>query len=706
MTAEPLSSSSSSAQEVSPFQSALESLLPAFEEEEEEEEGAGSSGRESATAAAEASSSSAAEAGNFSSLSASASASASVVPMRALVAALSEGNEMSSASASSSLRSRVRKKVSSAAAAAASSSSSSSSSSFSAKTTATTSAASAVCGPLLLYSLLRCCPAFRERALPSESSIGASNGPTEGAAAKAAALALPLLRALYEATTLPKGKKASNSNSVARRQSSGDGGLSSAPHASEHGNAACAPHMQQQQQLYMLLVDLLLLSQEHRWSAASRGRAPRATVALYLDALLPKNGTSVAALAACVLLRAAHAALSRGAERNGSNSSASSGPDVYLLTTALAALANLTPAASPLPAHAAGRLVRLFERLDARYGRLSSAAASLAAASAASSSASRLRAAAEAAAAEAGIYEDLVRISLEIVSSALLHGLPCRRGGGNGNGNGRGGNGNEAPASTSHFDLDPLARLLPAVTPPTEPRDGADLSYALLHRAEAFARRAAHPRLGDAVAGIVAACSHFAGAVDAARGISPNSSSSSPSKSLLPLSAASPSRYYDDSLDEIGEAEAAAAVRGALATWHPSPLMGSGGGGGGGSSANASASTNSLPQQPSDLRFSYEEEEGADTNFFSPAAWGAALAATSAGVGWRRSAVRLFDDDDDDEGGEGREKESEEVEFFDPNSSSSSRGQQQQLTAARASASSLDDLGSNRGGREGEENAV
>lgn len=696
---DPSSSSSSSSQEVSPFQSALESLIPAFEEEEGGERGGGrsgsSSGRENTAAAAVA-----AEAGTAS---ASASALPACVPMRSLVAALSEGGTGGISPPASSLRSRVREKVSS---------------NLLAVTTA--SAASAVCGPLLLYSLLRCSPAFREAALPEEgdsdvpsssssssysAGAGRDGGPTEASAARAAALALPLLRALYSATTPAKDDKKKATTSAA------------APHSAEKDA------LQRQQQLYMLLVDLLLLSQEPRWSTAARGRAPRAGVALYSDALLPKNGTSVAGLAACVLLRAAHAALSagggsggNGGSGGGGNSSApplegnastsTSGSDVYLLTTALAALANLTPAASPLPAHAAGRLVRLFERLDARYGRLSAAATSLsasasaAAASAATSAAvssgsnrsngsgntngsaaaSRLRAAADAAAAEAGLYEDLMRISLEIISSALLHGLPCRRGGGGGGGGGRadGGCGGDP---ISRFDSDPLARLLPPVYPPTEPRDGTDLAYALLHRADAFARRAAHPRLGDPVAGVVACCAFFGGAVDAARG------AGSGGKSLPLSSASSPSRnYFEDSLEAIGEAEAAAAVRGALATWHPSALLGGAPGGG--------ALSSSPSPLPSDLRFSYEEEEGADAAFFSPVAWAAAVAATAAGVGWRRSAARLFDDGD-----EGGGREGEGVASFGP--ASSSRGEGGGLSAARVSASSLEDFGNTSSGRGG-----
>ena len=71
-----------------------------------------------------------------------------------------------------------------------------------------------------------------------------------------AALALPLLRALYSATTPAKDDKKKVTTSAA------------APDSAEKDA------LQRQQQLYMLLVDLLLLSQEPRWSTAARGRAP------------------------------------------------------------------------------------------------------------------------------------------------------------------------------------------------------------------------------------------------------------------------------------------------------------------------------------------------------------------------------------------------------------------------------------------------
>jgi len=127
-------------------------------------------------------------------------------------------------------------------------------------------------------------------------------------------------------------------------------------------------------------------------------------------------------------------------------------------------------------------------------------------------------------------------------------------------------------------------------------------------------------------------------------------------------------------------------VRGALATWHPSALLGGAPGGGALSSSPSPLS--------SDLRFSYEEEEGADAAFFSPAAWAAAVAATAAGVGWRRSAARLFDDGD-----EGGGREGEGVASFGP--ASSSRGEGGGLSAARVSASSLEDFGNTSSGREG-----
>jgi hypothetical protein len=340
---------------------------------------------------------------------------------------------------------------------------------------------------LLLYFLLHGCPAFKAHVLG-------------GSGAGSVAVALPLLRALHAA-------------SPAR-----------APRAGALG--APPPPRPPPARTYMLLVDLLLLTQEPAFCEAAKARVSARDASFYVEASL--RAPSAAALATAVLIGAAHAALGRG------------GRDVYQLTTALAAAANLAPAAAPLPPHVGSRLVRLVERLAARHARLAAAGDP-----------------------EARVMEDLTRVGLEVVAAAAAAALAPVGGGGRG----------AAPPKPAP---DPAA---------------ADLVYALLHRADAFALLTAHPRFSDLAGNVAAVTAFFGGRVDAAAAGAP---------------------------EALSAGEVMDALRAALPDWPAGGLA-------------------PLP----DLSFAYEEEADA-ADFFLPAAWGAALRATGGRCGWPLGAVALF----------------------------------------------------------------
>jgi hypothetical protein len=157
-------------------------------------------------------------------------------------------------------------------------------------------------------------------------------------------------------------------------------------------------------QLYMLLIILLILSQEPSF-AGNVHRVALPSVPFYRERLLA--GTTLGSLLVVLLLRTAHQNLAAG-------------KDVYTHTNTLAALANLAPHMAGLSAHAAQRLVSLFHLLARRHARLE--AAQLAAAGAAAGSADP---GAEQRALELQLYADFLRIVLEIVNAVLAQALPA-----------------------------------------------------------------------------------------------------------------------------------------------------------------------------------------------------------------------------------------------------------------------------------------
>ena len=346
---------------------------------------------------------------------------------------------------------------------------------------------------LLTYALLRGCPSFSDFVLRRSPKA-------------AAGVALPLLRALHTASPRPP-------------------------------RAARAPPPPPAR-AYMLLVNCLVLTQEPSFGTAAATPVPRGGASFYRDGALGPS-PPLATLATAVLLRAAHAALGRGR-------------DVYQLTTALAAAANLAPAAAPLPAHVASRAVRLLERLAARHARLT----------------------ADGDADEARVYEDLTRVALELVNAALAAALGSGGGGGT--------------TGSSGSGIDPAA---------------ADVVYALLHRGDALAPLATHPRFADLAANIEAVVGFFGGRVEAAARRAGGGDDGDGGATLS---------------DTVTAASALAAVRAALPDWPAAGLA-------------------PLP----DFRFSYEEEPDA-ASFFVPAAWAAALRTTRARVGWTPPAIALF----------------------------------------------------------------
>ena len=347
---------------------------------------------------------------------------------------------------------------------------------------------------LLTYALLRGCPSFGDCVLRRSPEV-------------AAGIALPLLRALHTAS----------------------------PRAPPSARAPPPPPAR----AYMLLVNCLVLTQEPAFCTTAAAPVPRGGASFYRDGALGA-APPLATLATAVLLRAAHAALGRGR-------------DVYQLTTALAAAANLAPAAAPLPAHVASRAVRLLERLAARHARLT----------------------ADGDADEGRVYEELTRVALELVNAALAAAL------GGGGGGASGGNGGRA--------IDPAA---------------ADVVYALLHRGDALAPLATHPRFADLAANIEAVVAFFGGRVEAAARRAAGGDADDSGGATLS--------------DTVTAASALASVRAALPDWPAGGLA-------------------PLP----DLRFSYEEEADA-ASFFVPAAWAAALRATRARIAWTPPAIALF----------------------------------------------------------------
>jgi dymeclin len=162
-------------------------------------------------------------------------------------------------------------------------------------------------------------------------------------------------------------------------------------------------------QLYMLLIILLILSQETAF-ASNIHRIPLRSVPFYKER--PLVDTTLGSLLIVLLLRTAHfnlAALK----------------DVYLHTNCLATMANLAPSMTNLSVHTSQRLVHLLQSLQKRYSKLLAAEKedhelfSEHGEEAVPASVERERRVLE-----LQLYSDFLRIVLEIINAILINGLP------------------------------------------------------------------------------------------------------------------------------------------------------------------------------------------------------------------------------------------------------------------------------------------
>ncbi len=154
-------------------------------------------------------------------------------------------------------------------------------------------------------------------------------------------------------------------------------------------------------QLYMLLIILLILSQETAF-ASNIHRIPLRTVPFYKER--PLVDTTLGSLLIVLLLRTAHYNLA-------------SLKDVYLHTNCLATMANLAPSMTNLSSHTSQRLVHLLQLLQKRYEKL--LAAESQDVDQITSPVERERRVLE-----LQLYSDFIRIVLEIVNAILVNSLP------------------------------------------------------------------------------------------------------------------------------------------------------------------------------------------------------------------------------------------------------------------------------------------
>eukprot|EP00246_Nothoceros_aenigmaticus_P008136 TRINITY_DN22636_c0_g1_i1.p1 TRINITY_DN22636_c0_g1~~TRINITY_DN22636_c0_g1_i1.p1 ORF type:complete len:391 (+),score=61.60 TRINITY_DN22636_c0_g1_i1:329-1501(+) len=161
-------------------------------------------------------------------------------------------------------------------------------------------------------------------------------------------------------------------------------------------------------QIYMLLIILLILSQDASFNASVH-KLILPGVSWYKERLLPN--ISLGSLLVVILIRTVKYNLSKL-------------QDVYLHTNCLATLANMAPHVHQLNAYASQRLVSLFDMLARKYTRLteSSIAGKLSAVRIGSADTSLE--ASEEVPTELHIYSDFLRIVLEIINAILTYALP------------------------------------------------------------------------------------------------------------------------------------------------------------------------------------------------------------------------------------------------------------------------------------------
>ncbi|XP_022721781.1 dymeclin-like isoform X1 [Durio zibethinus] len=157
-------------------------------------------------------------------------------------------------------------------------------------------------------------------------------------------------------------------------------------------------------QIYMLLIILLILSQDSSFSASIH-KMILSGVPWYKEHLL--HQTSLGSLMVIILIRTVQYNLSKLR-------------DVYLHTTCLATLANMAPHIHRLSAYASQRLVSLFYMLSRKYNKLVELSNDKIQTKAISTGNNVV----EDMSAELQIYTDFLRIVLEILNAILTYALP------------------------------------------------------------------------------------------------------------------------------------------------------------------------------------------------------------------------------------------------------------------------------------------
>lgn len=159
-------------------------------------------------------------------------------------------------------------------------------------------------------------------------------------------------------------------------------------------------------QIYMLLIILLILSQDSSFNASIH-KLILPSVPWYKERLL--HQTSLGSLMVIILIRTVKYNLSKLR-------------DVYLHTNCLATLANMAPHAHRLSAYASQRLVSLFDMLSRKYNKLAELMDDKVHIDKANSPEGD--SIAEDVSTELHIYTDFLRIVLEILNAILTYALP------------------------------------------------------------------------------------------------------------------------------------------------------------------------------------------------------------------------------------------------------------------------------------------
>ncbi|RDX91337.1 Dymeclin, partial [Mucuna pruriens] len=159
-------------------------------------------------------------------------------------------------------------------------------------------------------------------------------------------------------------------------------------------------------QIYMLLIILLILSQDSSFNAGIH-KLILPTVPWYKERRLLQS--SLGSLMIIILIRTVQYNLSKLR-------------DVYLHTTCLATLANMAPHVHRLSAYASQRLVSLFHMLSRKYNKLADLRGNKR--NIAESNSIERSSPVEDMSAELHIYTDFLRLVLEIINAILTYALP------------------------------------------------------------------------------------------------------------------------------------------------------------------------------------------------------------------------------------------------------------------------------------------